>query len=250
MAPLSIQDWRLLCCSIVLLVLPGLARCGSMSGWWTDIGPSFVLQNSSTGLLTYSSCNSNNTPLYPVNPPNEFSTVYAPRNGTSLTATGWFDKTTTWASLFYQNNNDDIVSAIYTCNFTTGQYKHVESNVISDRAGTPAVHPQTGLAVALLGEQEGYRVFFYDTRMTLQSLKFTQTEGWSFGGPVSTNTNRTGMAIHSAFSGVRNVTVVTARDQANMELTRLNIDGTWHVCECAGVNFVLPFLASWTGRMD
>lgn len=189
------------------------------------------MQNTSTGLITYSLCHSNNTPLYPVDPPLNFDTTYAPKNGTSLAATGWFDQSTTWASLFYQNNNDDIVNAIYTCDFPTGRYMHYESLVISDRSGTPAPHTRTGLAVALLGEDEGYRVFFHDRSMRLQSLRFTRVESWSYGGPVSTNINRSGMAIHTMFSGVRNVTVVTPRDDANMELTRLNIDGTWHICK-------------------
>ncbi len=225
MAKLS---WSLLWA--LLSLMPTSSLCGSMAAWWTDIGPSFVMQNASTGLLTYSLCHSNNTPLYPVDPPLAFETIYAPRNGTSLAATGWFDSKTTWASLFYQNNNDDIVSAVYTCDFQTGVYKQVESKVISDRSGTPAVHPQTGLSVTLLGEQEGYRVFFRDRSKALQSLKFTQAESWSYGGPVSANTNRSGMAIHSMFSGVRNVTVITPRDSRNMEVSRLNIDGTWHIC--------------------
>jgi hypothetical protein len=213
-----------------------------MAAWWTDIGPSFVMQNATTGLLTHSLCNSNNTPIYPVDPPLSFETTYAPRNGTSLAAAGWFDSKTTWASLIYQNNNDDIVNAVYMCDFQTGEYKHVESSVISDRAGTPAVHPKTGLSVTLLGEQEGYRVFFHDRAKALQHLKYTQVENWSYGGPVSTNTNRSGMAIHSMFSGVRNVSVVTPRDAANMEVSRLNIDGAWHICKLphALVHLILP----------
>lgn len=214
----------------LLSLFPSLSLCGSMAAWWTDLGPSFAMQNASTGLLTHSLCHSNNTPLFPLDPPLSFETTYAPRNGTSLAATGWFDSKTTWASLFYQNNNDDIVSAVYTCDFQTGAYKLVESSVISDRSGTPAVHPETGLSVTLLGEQEGYRVFFHDRAKALQFLKFTQVESWSYGGPVSTNTNRSGMAIHSMFSGVRNVTVVTPRDTSNMEVSRLNIDGAWHIC--------------------
>ena len=188
------------------------------------------MKNVSTGLLTYSLCRSKNTPLYPVDPRLAFGTICAPKNGTSLAGTGWFDSKTTWASLFYQNNNDDIVSAVYTCDFQTGVYKPAESKVISDRSGTPAVHMQTGLSVTLLGEQEGYRVFFQDRSKALQSLKFTQVESWSYGGPVSANRNRSGMAIHSMFSGVRNLTVITPRNSKNMEVSRLNIDGTWHIC--------------------
>ncbi|KAK3370393.1 hypothetical protein B0H63DRAFT_315488 [Podospora didyma] len=212
----------------LLLSLAGPSLCGSMTAWWTDIGPSFALQNLTTGEIQYSACNSNNTPLYP-NPPNILSTRYKAKINTSLAGTGWYDKTITWASLFYQNNNDDIVNAIYTCNWADGTYTHYESKVISDKTGTPQVHPQSGLSVALLGENEGYRVFFHDKNRELQILKFTQQDLWSYLGPASVNTNRTGMAIHSMFSGLRNVTVVTPRDAANFETVRLNTDGSWAV---------------------
>ena len=202
-----------------------------MAAWWTDIGPSFVLQNASTGLLTHSLCHSNNTPLYPVDPPVAFKTKYAPKNGTALAATGWYDLTTTWASLFYQNNNNDIVNAIYKCNFQTGLYDEVESDVISDRSGTPPPNEQTGLSVALLGQQEGYRVFYHDRSRALHALKYTQVENWSYGNVISPSTNRSGMALASMFSGVRNVTVVSARDSSNIETVRLNIDNAWHISE-------------------
>ncbi|KAK4162699.1 hypothetical protein QBC43DRAFT_75763 [Cladorrhinum sp. PSN259] len=228
MAKTTIEQRRLLHWATILL-LPTLSRCGSMAAWWTDIGPSFVLQNASTGLLTHSLCHSNNTPLYPVDPPVSFKTTYAPKNGTSLAATGWYDLTTTWASLFYQNNNDDIVNAIYKCNFATGTYEEIQSDVISDRSGTPPPNAQTGLSVALLGQQEGYRVFYHDRARALHTLKFTQVENWSYGNPISTSTNRSGLALGSMFSGVRNVTVVTPRDVANIETIRLNIDNAWHI---------------------
>ncbi|KAK3996650.1 hypothetical protein QBC44DRAFT_136050 [Cladorrhinum sp. PSN332] len=228
MAKNTIDQRRLLHWA-VLLLLPTLSRCGSMAAWWTDIGPSFVLQNASTGLLTHSLCHSNNTPLYPTDPPVAFKTTYAPKNGTSLAATGWYDMTTTWASLFYQNNNDDIVNAVYKCNFATGAYDEIESDVISDRSGTPPPNAQTGLSVALLGQQEGYRVFYHDRARALHTLKFTTVENWSYGNPISTSTNRSGLALASMFSGVRNVTVVTPKDAANIETIRLNIDNAWHI---------------------
>ncbi|KAK0708828.1 hypothetical protein B0T21DRAFT_416220 [Apiosordaria backusii] len=212
------------------LSLPAPSLCGSMAAWWTDLGPSFVLQNASTGLLTYSLCHSNNTPIYPQDPPIALRTTYAPKNGTSLAATGWYDRIgSTWASVFYQNNNDDIVNAVYKCDNRTGLYEPQDSNVISDRSGTPNPHTNTGLSVTLLGEQEGYRVFYHDRAKALQSLQFKATDGWSYGDPVSGNTNRSSMEIHSMFSGVRNVTVVTPRDAKNMETARLNVDSTYFI---------------------
>ncbi|KAJ4302436.1 hypothetical protein N0V88_002580 [Collariella sp. IMI 366227] len=214
-----------------LSALPMPALCGSMAAWWTDMGASFVMQNSTTGQLTHSMCNSNFTAIYPNDPPLAFDTMYAPKNGTSLAATGWWDGKVVWASIFYQNNNDDIVSAVYMCDTDNGSglYKRIESTVISDRDGTPPPNPKTGLSVTLLGEHEGYRLFYFDHSGALHHLKYIQDEGWSYAGPVSTNTNRTGMAVHSMFSGVRNVTVVTPRDAQNMEVSRLKVDGTWQI---------------------
>ncbi|KAK4201496.1 hypothetical protein QBC40DRAFT_60958 [Triangularia verruculosa] len=227
---------------VVLVSLSTPSLCGSMAAWWTDLGPSFVLQNASTGLLTYSFCHSNSTPIYPQDPPIALRTTYAPKNGTALAATGWYDQIgSTWASVFYQNNNDDIVNAVYKCDNRTGLYEQQETNVISDRIGTPNPHTSTGLSVTLLGEQEGYRVFYHDRAKALQSLQFQATDGWSYGSPVSSNTNRSSMEIHSMFSGVRNVTVVTPRDAKNMETARLNVDSTY---------FIETFPASLRGGMN
>ncbi|KAK4174244.1 hypothetical protein QBC36DRAFT_218882 [Triangularia setosa] len=229
MARSAVERWHLRHW-VLFLSLPTPSLCSSMAAWWTDLGPSFVLQNASTGLLTYSLCHSNNTPIYPQDPPIALRTTYAPKNGTALAATGWYDKIgSTWASVFYQNNNDDIVNAVYKCDNKTGFYEPQETDVISDRRGTPNPHTNSGLSVTLLGQQEGYRVFYHDRSKALQSLQFKATDGWSYGSPVSSNTNRSSMEIHSQFSGVRNVTVVTPRDAKNMETARLNVDSTYFI---------------------
>ncbi|KAL2127023.1 hypothetical protein VTI74DRAFT_11448 [Chaetomium olivicolor] len=119
-------------------------------------------------------------PAVPRRPPLSFETTSAPKNGTPLAATG---------------------CAVHICDFLTGMYKHHKSIAISGGDGTPAPHVQTGLSVALLGEQEGYRVFYQDRSKALQSLKYTQVGSWSYGGPISININRSGMAIMSMFLG-------------------------------------------------
>ncbi|KAK4183519.1 hypothetical protein QBC35DRAFT_97308 [Podospora australis] len=231
MAEYLIEQLRLLHW-LLFMLLPTLSRCGSMAAWWTDLGPSFILQNASTGLLTHSLCHSNNTPLYPVDPPRSLKLTYAPKKGTALAATGWYDpgNNLASASIFYQNNNDDIVNALFHCDHQTGEWsEQPETDVISDRPGMVAPNSVTGLSVALLGQSEGYRVFYHDKVRALHALKFKQEENWSYGGPISPNTNRSTLIVNSMFSGVRNVTVVSPRDDGNIEAVRLHSDEAWHI---------------------
>jgi hypothetical protein len=72
---------------------------GSIAAWWTDLGPSLLLQDDESALLRYSLCNSNGTPILPgdktITAP---LSKYPPKNGTALAGTGWFDDTVTWVS--------------------------------------------------------------------------------------------------------------------------------------------------------
>jgi hypothetical protein len=86
--------------SSLLLLLWGAAQCCSaaIDAWWTQMGPQIIRQNATTGAIMYSMCNSNDTPIWPTDPPLEFNLTYTPKNGTALTGQGWWDSSTTWVS--------------------------------------------------------------------------------------------------------------------------------------------------------
>jgi hypothetical protein len=69
----------------------------AVAAWWTQIGPQLVVQNLTTLAIQYSACNSNGTPIYPVDHPNVLPTVNAvsPKNNTALSGVGWWTGNTT-----------------------------------------------------------------------------------------------------------------------------------------------------------
>jgi hypothetical protein len=82
----------------VSLLAPQVSA-GSLAAWWTDLGPSLLLQDDETGNIRYSLCTSQDTPILP-----EDKTIvaplykYKPKNGTAIAGTGWWDSQVTWVS--------------------------------------------------------------------------------------------------------------------------------------------------------
>lgn len=83
----------------IWLLLAGQASGGAIASWWTDLGPSMLVQDDESAGLRYSLCNSNVNPILP-----EDKTItvplyqYPPKNGTTLAGVGWYDGSTTWVS--------------------------------------------------------------------------------------------------------------------------------------------------------
>ncbi len=86
--------------ALVVLLLLAVQWCSAdMASWLTGRGPQLIEQDTITGQIIYSMCNSNNSLIMP-SPPLAFSPTsgYAPRNGTALAGIGWSDTVTTYVS--------------------------------------------------------------------------------------------------------------------------------------------------------
>ncbi|RYP59060.1 hypothetical protein DL770_010289 [Monosporascus sp. CRB-9-2] len=212
-----------------LWLLVGTASCASMAAWWVnDVGPALMMQDDESGGIRYSLCNSNSTPIFPND-----TTLIAPLNAhlpkmnTSLAGAGWFTGGEYFASIFYQDDQDRIVNSLLQCDTATGQWDSNGDWIISD--GGPAPSPTTGLAVILLGAEDGYRVFYNDIDGRVHAIAYTSdTERWLYNGVVSGD-NSTAHVIAATFPNDNNITVVTPKDAENMEISRLYGDGLWHV---------------------
>ncbi|KAI1766800.1 hypothetical protein GGR53DRAFT_518873 [Hypoxylon sp. FL1150] len=207
-------------------MLAGQVSCGSIAGFWNTLAPSFLEQNDETGGIQYSLCNGNHTPIFPDDPAITVPFVkYQPKNKTSLTAAGWIDSGSAVASIFYLDNNDEIVNALLKCDTNTGHWQNTGEYVIS--GGSPKVAPDTGLSVVLLGATDGYRVFYNGLDGTLQEIGYTSSTTWEYYGVVS-NDKMSAQAIGSTFSN-GNITVIRPRDSKNMGVSRLYSDQSWHL---------------------
>ncbi|ORY67276.1 uncharacterized protein BCR38DRAFT_153959 [Pseudomassariella vexata] len=208
-------------------LLAGRVSSGALAAWWTEIGPSVMMQDDKTGDIRYSLCNSQDTPIFPEN---KSITVplfqYAPKNGSDLTGAGWWDGSSTQASIFYQDDAGRIINSLLKCDWDTGFWSNTGDWIIS--AGSSSVSSTTGLSVVLLGSEDGYRVFYSDTAEKLRYLGYTTDSDWADYGAVS-NDEVAGTAIGAMFSGGNNITVVTPRDSQNMEVSRFAKDDSWYI---------------------
>ncbi|KAF9871541.1 hypothetical protein CkaCkLH20_10952 [Colletotrichum karsti] len=188
------------------------------------------MQDPATGNILYSTCNSNSTPILPTDGQNVFRLMRKPRNGTALAGAGWYDtgKKQTAASVFFQAENGAIVNGYFECNTATGRYTAKGEYVISTTAHVESIHPETGLAVELLGAEEGYRLFFHDEDKRVNVLAYTTKTDWQLRGRISQD-EVASMALSSVHSGQSNVSVVFPKDSENLEISRYFKDDTWRL---------------------
>lgn len=112
---------------------------------------------------------------------------------------------------------------------TTGLFESDGSWVIS--ASTPLpLSPNSGLTAVLLGPKAGYRVYYHDENMAVNELGYTTDEGWQHKAVISQD-RQGAPAIAAAFSGSANISIVTARDAENIEVTRYQNDSIWRISE-------------------
>ncbi|KAK7751101.1 hypothetical protein SLS62_006930 [Diatrype stigma] len=194
------------------------------------------MQDDESGGIRYSLCNTNSTPIFP----NDTTLVaplddYPPKTNTSLAGAGWWTGTDYYASIFYQDDQDRIVNSLLKCDTATGQWYDTGDYIITNDC--PKASPTSGLAVILLGADDGYRVFYHDLDGRVQSVSYMRsTQNWLYNGLVNPDTNgkgnsssTSGGAIAATFPNDNNITVITARDAENLEVSRIYGDGTWHI---------------------
>ncbi|RFU80027.1 hypothetical protein TARUN_2145 [Trichoderma arundinaceum] len=212
--------------------LIGTASAASMYAFYPgpDKGVQLGMQDPKTGDIWISNCNTNinGAPLFPTDTPIVLPTKNRPKMGTSLAATGWWDSQKVVASIFWHAENGYIVNGFYNCNPETGALVQQGEYNISHTAQVKSVHNNTGLAVELLGSTAGYRVFYHDAEGQVNEMSYTQKTDWDYYGTVSQDP-ASGFALASAHSAANNISVVFPKSAKDIEVSRLNQDGKWHI---------------------
>lgn len=113
----------------------------------------------------------------------------------------------------------------------TGRYTVKGEFEISDTARINSIHNQTGLAVELLGAENGYRVFFHDEHKRVSAMSYTTKTDWELTGRISQEEVPT-MVLSSVHSGLMNMSVVFPKDAQNLEISRYFKDNTWRLGSC------------------
>ncbi|KAK3954850.1 hypothetical protein QBC32DRAFT_335219 [Pseudoneurospora amorphoporcata] len=258
----------------LLLVAASVAPAeATMASWWNTVASQVVVLNETTGQYRYTRCNSMgmDTIYYSTTGGNYLNfTESPPKTGSPLTGTGWYDQTNVWSSLFYLDEFNSIRNAIFKCNASTGLYMDSETQfwpVVADGAPTP--HTNSGMAVFNRGDKLGYRLYYHDEKMHLNELRYDpNTFTWSWEGTINHDVPSNNAIAATAGKENGNFTVVTPRDDKNIQLTRWGLDKNWYISTTphplkgnfstnsasessfeidysAPFNYTLPF---WTGQ--
>ncbi|KAI1100160.1 hypothetical protein F4804DRAFT_336543 [Jackrogersella minutella] len=209
----------------------GKASAGSIAAWTTGTGASqIIMQDDATGNIFYSLCNSNgSTPIFPADESAAFvfESNLAPRNGTSLAGTGWVDTdNANVAAIWFQKEGGQIVYQLWKCN-STGHFNPYDSRSQRVIGVDQSVHSMTGLMALNLGSENGYRVYFQDERKATKALGYNQeTNIWRLEGLISRDSIG-GFPIGACFLDIDQITVVEARDNDNIEISKQLHNGTW-----------------------
>jgi len=67
----------------------------AIAAWWNGIGPQIILQNTTTGAIRHSPCNSFTNAYYSHVDGSELPLSYKPKNGTALAGVGYWNELTT-----------------------------------------------------------------------------------------------------------------------------------------------------------
>lgn len=132
------------------------------------------------------------------------------------------------ASIFYQTEDGSIVNGYFECDMSTGLYDKKGEYTISSTANVKSIHDETGLAVELLGSENGYRVFFHDEDRRVNVMAYTTKDDWRWKGRISQD-QANSTVLTSTHSGQLNMSVVFPKDAETLEISRYFKDETWHL---------------------
>ncbi|KAL6690556.1 hypothetical protein J3F84DRAFT_353216 [Trichoderma pleuroticola] len=250
--------------------LVGTASGTSMFAFYPgpNKGVQIGTQDPKTGDIWTNNCNANidGTPLFPTANPIVLKTGNQPKVGGSMAATGWWDSQKVVASIFWHSETGKIINGFYNCDPESGTFIQQGEYVISDTAKVTDIHPNTGLSVELLGSTAGYRVYYHDKDSQVHQLSYTTDTDWNYYGAVSQDPTF-GQALATLHSNTYNISAIFPKNAKNIEVSRYNTDGTWHISafpeaiENAPTNKTVPSkigidpdvkpkfsLPAWTGK--
>ncbi|KAI1438232.1 hypothetical protein GGR50DRAFT_691405 [Xylaria sp. CBS 124048] len=218
------------------LSLLGLINAGTIASWTMgrDV-PQIMAQDDDTGMIFYSLCNSNGTAVFPGNESRSltFDHGLTPKKASGLAGVGYVDgQGVITAGIWHLNDASAIVHSLWTCN-ETGYFVNASNPnqwIISE--GQP-VHPDTGLAAVDLGRDDGYRVYYQQEDLTTSAFMYTIDGGWRWYGMISQDWTK-GSPLSAGFTDPNAITVVSPRDEGNIEISMLTDSGIWNILAFPG----------------
>ncbi|KAH8646083.1 hypothetical protein BX600DRAFT_477124 [Xylariales sp. PMI_506] len=199
----------------------------AIAAWHNSVGTQILIQNSTTGDVYYSNCNSSGTPVFPTDPLHVLSFTRRPKLGSAFAGTGYASDNTIYASIWYTDDNDNIWQLLAQCNSSESKLT-VTGTYLASANITTAISSSTGLAGFLLSAGSGYRVFFHNSTGYVHELVYTTKTGWSNGALAISPDVPAGNSLSATFYGTSNLTIAYPLDGNTIELSEYNSDKTFH----------------------
>lgn len=134
--------------------------------------------------------------------------------------------------IWYFDEFNNLVNVRYRCNLETGKLEKEKDEVISDELPkTVKLNRNSGIAAVLLGATDGIRVYVHSEQYEIHSLTFTNDRDWKYDKIVNPDRDKSSTAIGalSRYGNSNEITLITPKDGANMEETKLDPDGVWYI---------------------
>lgn len=205
-----------------------------ITSWWNTVASQVIVLNETTGQYRYTRCNSMgmDTIYYSTTGGNYLNfTESPPKAGSPLAGSGWFDQTYFYASMFYLDETNSIRNAIFKCNPSTGLYMDQDTAFWPVAAeGAPKPHNNSGMTVFNRGDHLGYRLYYHDENMHLNELSYDpDEETWNYEGVINPDVPSNNAIAATPGKDNGNFTVVTPRDDKNIQFMRWGLDKNWYI---------------------
>ncbi|KAK0116429.1 hypothetical protein ONS95_013447 [Cadophora gregata] len=234
-----------------LACLLSLSVAQSIGAFYTGGGPTVIKLNGNSGNFSYN--------VYKATGFSDewssFAPTFPPVNGTPMAVTGFSSPSAVYGSVFYQTRNNSLSQQLFKCWYSSGDCLNYGGFIISSKVTVP-VKQGTGLSVALLSTNFGYRVTYEDIHGSIRQLSYSNTtEGvvtyWNDGALVKNGTTRNSSALATTYLPSVNDTIPAEQtiyqvsdDQilsvTNKNTTFINQTSSW------SQGTTLPAMPNWS----
>ncbi|KAG4415476.1 hypothetical protein IFR04_011409 [Cadophora malorum] len=190
-----------------LACLLSLSLAQSIGAFYTSLGPTVIKLNEQSGNFSYNVYKATGfSDEWP-----SFAPTFAPVNGTAMAVTGFSSPSAVYGSVFYQTPNNSLCQQIFKCRYASGDCSNYGGFIISSNVTVP-VRQGTGLSVALLSTNFGYRVTYEDIHGSVRQLSYSNTTKgvvtyWADGTLVKNGTAGNSSALATTYLPSPNDTV-------------------------------------------
>ncbi|KAF4625964.1 hypothetical protein G7Y89_g12203 [Cudoniella acicularis] len=204
-----------------------LVSTQALAAWHTNVGDQVIYQNSSSTDLYYTIDTGTGLGVGGFTSWTRLSLTIPPKNGTSLTGTGYTSGDgNIYGEVFYISNTGSIIEAAIQCTLPSGNCILQGTYTISGDV-TSGVNPNTSLAATIRSSSDGYRVFYHDTAGNAKQVRYSGPLNITWGHELSVLDDVNGSPTALTTDSGKNLTAYAVDANKNILSSKLASNGTW-----------------------